>query len=67
LRQTSNYEPAKPGNTTLRFIGWPTEPAFGDFATGAKPKKTVRRVAWVVVGVILVLAGILAARFFASL
>lgn len=54
----------EPGNTTLRFIGWPTEPAFGDLATDAKPKKTVRRVAWVVAGVILVLAGILAARFF---
>ena len=56
----------QPGNTTLRFIGWPTEPAFGDLATDAKPKKTVRRVAWVVAGVILLLAGILAARFFAS-
>lgn len=57
----------QPSNTTLRFIGWPTEPAFGDFATDAQPKKTVRRVAWVVAGVILVLAGILAVRFFASL
>ena len=57
----------QPCNTTLSFIGWPTEPAFGDLATDAKPKKTVRRVAGVVAGVILVLTGILAARCFASL
>jgi hypothetical protein len=57
---------AQPGNTTLRFIGWPTEPAFGDFETNAKTKKTGERLAWVVAGVIIVLTGILAARFSAS-